>query len=342
VETPRDRKGSFEPKLVAKRQTRLADLDERILSFYIGGMSVRDIAQHLSDLYGREIGRDTISRVTNAVLEDLEAWRTTPPEAVYPIAYFDCLMVKVREDRSVRTRACYLAVGVTVDGERDVLGIWWQETESAKLRLAVLNDLHQRGVKDVMICCVDGLAGFPRGDRGVYPQAWVQTCIVHQIRTSMRYVAYKDRKAIARDLKPVYRAVNPDAAREAIEAFDEQWDERYPMIAESWRARWQHIHAVPGRTPSRDGPGPPAQRALKLARPLLGRRRSRAAEYRLSGDHHHNRNTATADRDPSSRTSRLSHPRHQQTTPPQPVFAPFRPALPDLDVVIGHASVLTP
>jgi putative transposase len=165
VKTPRDRKGSFEPKLVAKRQTRLAGLDERILSFYIGGMSVRDIAQHLSDLYGREIGRDTISRVTNAVLEDLEAWRTTPLEAVYPIAYFDCLMAKVREDRSVRTRACYLAVGVTVDGERDVLGIWWQETESGKLRLAVLNDLHQRGVKDVMICCVDGLAGFPRRSR---------------------------------------------------------------------------------------------------------------------------------------------------------------------------------
>jgi putative transposase len=161
VKTPRDREGSFEPKLVAKRQTRLAGLDERILNFYAGGMSVRDIAQHLSDLYGREIGRDTISRVTDAVLEDLEAWRTTPLEAVYPIVYFDCLMAKVREDRSVRTRACYLAVGVTVDGERDVLGIWGQETESAKLWLAVLNDLHQRGVKDVMICCVDGLAGFP-------------------------------------------------------------------------------------------------------------------------------------------------------------------------------------
>jgi putative transposase len=146
VKTPRDRKGSFEPKLVAKRQTRLAGLDERILSFYAGGMSVRDIAQHLSDLYGTEIGRDTISRVTDALLEDLEAWRTTPLEAVYPTVYFDCLMAKVREDRSVRTRAFYLAVGVTVDGERDVLGISWQETESAKLWLAVLNDLHQRGV----------------------------------------------------------------------------------------------------------------------------------------------------------------------------------------------------
>ena len=200
IKTPRDRKSSFEPKLVGKRQTRLAGLDERILGLYAGGMSVRDIAQHLTDLYGTEIGRDTVSRVTDAVIEDVEAWRTRPLEAVYPIVYFDCLMVKVREDRSVRTRACYLAIGVTVEGERDVLGIWWQETEGAKFWLAVLNDLHQRGVQDVLICCVDGLAGFPEAIEAVFPQAWVQTCIVHQIRGSMRYVAYKDRKAVARDL----------------------------------------------------------------------------------------------------------------------------------------------
>ncbi len=241
VKTPRDRKGSFEPKLVAKRQTRLAGLDERILGLYAGGMSVRDIAQHLSDLYGTEIGRDTISRVTDAVLEDVAAWRTRPLEAVYPIVYFDCLMVKVREDRSVRTRACYLAVGVSVDGERDVLGLWWQETEGAKFWLAVLNDLRQRGVQDVLICCVDGLAGFPEAIEAVFPKAWVQTCIVHQIRASMRYVAYRDRKAVARDLKPVYRAVNADAAWEALEEFDGTWGERYPMIAESWRARWEYI-----------------------------------------------------------------------------------------------------
>jgi putative transposase len=241
VKTPRDRKGSFEPKLVAKRQTRLAGLDERILGLYAGGMSVRDIAQHLSELYGTEIGRDTISRVTDAVLEDVAAWRTRPLEAVYPIVYFDCLMVKVREDRSVRTRACYLAVGVSVEGERDVLGIWWQETEGARFWLAVLNDLRQRGVQDVLICCVDGLAGFPEAIEAVFPAAWVQTCIVHQIRASMRYVAYRDRKAVARDLKPVYRAVNADAACEALEEFDQTWGERYPMIAESWRARWEYI-----------------------------------------------------------------------------------------------------
>jgi putative transposase len=150
-------------------------------------------------------------------------------------------MVKAREDRSVRTRACYLAIGVTVEGERDVLGIWWQETEGAKFWLASLNDLHQRGVQDVLICCVDGLAGFPEAIEAVFPQAWVQTCIVHQIRSSMRYVADRDRKKVAADLKPIYRAPNIEAAEQALAAFDETWGERYPMIADSWRARWQHI-----------------------------------------------------------------------------------------------------
>jgi putative transposase len=241
IRTPRDRDASFDPKLVAKRQTRLAGLDDRILGLYAGGMSVRDIETHLSDLYGVEIKRDTISRVTDAVLEDVEAWRTRPLEAVYPIAYFDCLMVKVREDRSVRTRACYLAIGVTVEGEREVLGIWWQETEGAKFWLAVLNDLHHRGVEDVLVACVDGLAGFPEAIEAVFPQAWVQTCIVHQIRNSMRFVAYQDRKRVAADLKPVYRAVNADGALQALETFDQTWGEKYPMIAQSWRERWEYI-----------------------------------------------------------------------------------------------------
>jgi putative transposase len=241
IKSPRDRAGTFEPALVAKRQTRLAGLDDKILGLYAGGMSVRDIEAHLSALYGVEIKRDTISRVTDAVLGDVEAWRTRPLEAVYPIVYFDALMVKIREDRSVRSRACYLAIGVTVEGEREVLGIWWQETEGAKFWLAVLNDLHQRGVADVLVACVDGLTGFPQAIEAVFPQAWVQTCIVHQIRGSMRYVAYKDRKAVARDLKPVYRAVNADAAEAALETFNETWGERYPMIADSWRERWDYI-----------------------------------------------------------------------------------------------------
>jgi putative transposase len=241
IKSPRDRTGTFEPQLVAKRQTRLAGLDDRILGLYAGGMSVRDIEAHLGDLYGVEIKRDTISRVTDAVLADVEAWRTRPLDGVYPIAYFDCLMVKVREDRSVRTRACYLAIGVTVEGDREVLGIWWQETEGSKFWLAVLNDLHHRGVQDVLVACVDGLTGFPEAIEAVFPQAWVQTCIVHQIRASMRYVTYQDRKRVAADLKPVYRAVNADAAAQALEAFDDKWGQKYPMIADSWRDRWEHI-----------------------------------------------------------------------------------------------------
>ena len=241
IRTPRDRDASFDPKLVAKRQTRLAGLDDRILGLYAGGMSVRDIESHLSDLYGVEIKRDTISRVTDAILEDVEAWRTRPLDGIYPIAYFDCLMVKVREDRSVRTRACYLAIGVTVEGEREVLGIWWQETEGAKFWLAVLNDLHRRGVEDVLVACVDGLTGFPEAIEAVFPKAWVQTCIVHQIRNSMRFVAYQDRRSVAAELKPVYQAVNADAAAHALETFDDKWGEKYPMIAQSWRERWDYI-----------------------------------------------------------------------------------------------------
>ena len=241
IRTPRDRDGSFDPRLVAKRQTRLAGLDDRILGLYAGGMSVRDIESHLTDLYGVQIKRDTISRVTDAVLADVEAWRTRPLEAVYPIVYFDALMVKIREDRSVRSRACYLAIGVSVEGEREVLGIWWQETEGAKFWLAVLNDLQHRGVEDVLVACVDGLTGFPEAIEAVFPHAWVQTCIVHQIRGSMRYVAYTDRKKVARDLKPIYRAVNAEAAEHALQAFNDQWGERYPMIAASWRERWDYI-----------------------------------------------------------------------------------------------------
>ncbi len=241
VHTPRDREGTFQPKLVGKRQTRLAGLDEKILSLYAGGMSVRDISEHLSSLYGTEIGRDTISRVTDAVLADIAAWRSRPLEPLYPIVYFDALMVKMTEDRSVKTRACYLAVGVTLEGEREILGLWWQDTEGAKFWLAVLNDLHQRGVGDVLIACVDGLAGFPEAIAAVFPQAWVQTCIVHMIRASMRYVSYADRKRLMPALRRVYSAANAEEAERQLELFDEQWGKRYPMVAQAWRDRWEHV-----------------------------------------------------------------------------------------------------
>src|SRR4051794_12019867 len=241
IRTPRDRESSFEPKLVAKRQTRLAGLDDKILGLYAGGMTVRDISHHLSEIYGTEIGRDTISRITDAVLEDVAAWRTRPLDAVYPIVYFDAIMVKVREDRAVQSRACYLAMGVTVEGDREILGIWWQQTEGAKFWLAVLNALHRRGVKDVLIACVDGLNGFPDAIAAVFPHAWTQTCIVHLIRSSMRYVAYRDRKRVAADLKAVYRAVDDEHAAAELDAFHAKWGGQYPMIAEAWRSRWEHV-----------------------------------------------------------------------------------------------------
>jgi putative transposase len=241
IKTPRDREGSFEPQLVRKRQTRLAGLDEKVLGLYAGGMTVRDIGHHLSELYGTEIGRDTISRITDAVLEDVQAWRTRPLDRVYPIVYFDAMFVKVREDRSVKNLAAYLAMGVTVDGEREVLGIWWQETEGAKFWLTVLNDLHRRGVEDVLIACVDGLKGFPEAIEAVFPQAWVQTCIVHVIHASLRYVNYRDRKKVAAALRPIYTAANADEAAIERERFQAEWGAAYPMIGDAWRRDWTNI-----------------------------------------------------------------------------------------------------
>jgi putative transposase len=241
IKTPRDREGTFEPKLVGKRQTRLAGLDEKVLGLYAGGMTVRDISHHLSELYGTGIGRDTISRITDAVLEDAQAWRTRPLERVYPIVYFDAMFVKVREDRSVRNLACYLAMGVTCDGDREVLGIWWQETEGSKFWLAVFNDLKRRGVEDVLIACVDGLKGFPEAIEAVFPQAWVQTCIVHLIRASLRYVNYRDRKKVASALRPIYTAANAEDALTELEHFDETWGAAYPMITTAWRDAWPHV-----------------------------------------------------------------------------------------------------
>jgi putative transposase len=241
INTPRDRDGSFEPKLVAKRQTRLAGLDDKILGLYAGGMTVRDISAHLGELYGVDVGRDTISRVTDAVLEDVEAWRSRPLDAVYPIVYFDALRVKVREDRAVHNRACYLALGVTCDGDRETLGIWWQETEGAKFWLAVLNDLRRRGVHDVLIACVDGLKGFPEAIEATFPQAWVQTCVVHLIRASLRYVNYRDQRKVASALRPIYTAANADQALAELERFDTEWGGRYPATVNAWRTSWPHV-----------------------------------------------------------------------------------------------------
>jgi putative transposase len=241
VSTPRDRQGSFEPQLVGKRQTRLAGLDEKIIALYAGGMSVRDIERHLADLYGTRIGRDTISRVTEAVLDDARAWQSRPLEDVYPVLFLDAMVIKVRDGGTVQRKACYLALGVNCDGERDVLGMWFQDTEGAKFWMQVLSELRQRGVQDVLIACVDGLKGFPEAIEAVFPQAWVQTCIVHLIRHSLRFVGRRERDKVAIALRPIYTAADAQAAAAELDGFDDQFGERYPVITQAWRDAWEQV-----------------------------------------------------------------------------------------------------
>ena len=241
IDTPRDRKSRFEPQLVKKGQRRLAGLDEKIIALYAGGMSTREIETYIADLYGPGVSRETVSRVTAAVLEDAKAWQTRPLEQIYPILYLDALVIKIRDGQAIRNFACYLAIGVNLEGERDVLGIWFQRTEGAKFWLAVLTDLKQRGVGDVLVCCVDGLQGFPEAIEAVFPQAWVQTCIVHLIRNSLKFVPYKDRRQVAADLKPIYTAVDRDHAWEQLERFAEKWDHKYPMISQAWTEHWERV-----------------------------------------------------------------------------------------------------
>ena len=241
IEQPRDRAGSFEPRIVRKRQRRFEGFDDKIIAMYGRGMSVRDIQAHLAELYGVEVGHDLISRVTDAVLDDVREWQARPLEDVYPILFLDALIVKVRDGGAVRNLACYVAIGVNLEGERDVLGLWFQRSEGAKFWLAVLNELKQRGVQDVLVCCIDGLKGFPEAIEAVFPQAWVQTCIVHLIRHSLRFVPDKHRRAVAKDLKPIYTAVDADAAAEALATFEHEWGQPYPMIGQTWREAWEHV-----------------------------------------------------------------------------------------------------
>ena len=241
IEQPRDRRSSFEPQIVPKHERRFTGFDERIIAMYARGMSVRDIQAHLAELYQVEVGHDLISRVTDAVLDDVREWQIRPLEDVYPILFLDALIVKIRDGGAVRNKACYVAIGVSLEGERDVLGLWFQQAEGAKFWLAVLSELKQRGVQDVLVCCVDGLKGFPEAIEAVFPQAWVQTCIVHLIRHSLRFVPDKYRRAVAKDLKPIYTAADADEALRALERFEAEWSDRYPMIAKSWREVWEHV-----------------------------------------------------------------------------------------------------
>jgi putative transposase len=241
IRSPRDRKGTFEPKIVGKRQTRWVGFDERVIALYARGLTVREIQGHLAEIYGAEVSPDLISKITDAVLADAKAWQTRPLESLYAIVYLDAMVVKVRDGQAVRNFACYLAIGVNCDGERDVLGIWFQRTEGAKFWLQVLTELKQRGVADVLVACVDGLTGFPEAIEAVFPQAWVQTCLVHQVRSSLRFVPYRDKRAVAADLKKIYTANDQDAAADELQRFAEKWDGRYPTISRSWLEHWEQI-----------------------------------------------------------------------------------------------------
>jgi putative transposase len=241
IEVPRDRESTFEPQLVKKRQTRFTGFDEKILALYARGMTVRDIQGHLEELYGVDVSPDLISRATSAVMEDVIAWQNRPLDAVYPIVFLDALVVKVRDQGVVRNKSVYLAIGVTVHGTREVLGIWIEQTEGAKFWLKVMNELKTRGVQDVLIVCCDGLKGFPEAIESVFPKATVQTCIVHMIRNSLRYVSFKDRKAVVKDLKPIYTAANRAGAEAALNAFEAKWGRRYEMISASWRTNWERV-----------------------------------------------------------------------------------------------------
>ncbi len=241
IEIPRDRHGSFEPQMVAKHQTRWTGFDDKIISLYARGLTVREIQSHLQELYGTEISSSLISSVTDAVMDEVKAWQARPLDPIYPVVYLDCIHVKVRDNGSVRVKAVYLAIGINLNGEKEVLGLWISQTEGAKFWLQVVTELKNRGVDDIFIACVDGLKGFPEAIETVYPHATVQLCIVHLVRNSLNYVSWKTRKQVANDLKRIYQSATVDEAEQRLVEFEAQWDDAYPSIAQIWRRNWDRI-----------------------------------------------------------------------------------------------------
>jgi putative transposase len=242
LEVPRDRLSTFDPQLIAKYQRRVPGFDDKIVSMYARGMSTREIQGHLRDLYGIEVSPDLVSAVTDAVLDEIVEWQNRPLEALYPLIFFDAIRIKVRDEGTVRNKAVYLALGVRPDGSKEILGLWIEQTEGAKFWLRVMNELRSRGVEDVLIAIVDGLKGFPEAITAVFPQAQVQTCIVHLIRHSLAFVSYKDRKAVAAALKQVYRAKDAETGKQELQEFaDGTWGQKYPAIAQSWQRNWAEV-----------------------------------------------------------------------------------------------------
>jgi len=241
IVVPRDRNGSFEPRIVKKNQTRFDGFDEKIISMYARGMTTRDIQAHLEELYGVEVSPSLISDVTDSVINEVKEWQIRPLDDVYAIVYLDATIIKVRSEGRVIKKSVYLAIGINLEGLKDVLGIWLEETEGAKFWLKVMTEIKNRGVKDIFIACVDGLKGFPDAIEAVFPKTEVQLCIVHMVRNSLRFVSWKDRKKVAGDLKSVYRAATEEQARMHLVEFADQWDNKYPMISKSWQSNWQRV-----------------------------------------------------------------------------------------------------
>ena len=244
IKVPRDRNGDYEPKIIPKNQTRFDDMDEKIISLYARGMSTRDIQAQLQDLYGVDVSATLISNVTNEVIDAVKSWQSRPLDKLYPIVYMDALVIKVQQDKRVINKAFYLALGVNTEGQKELLGIWISENEGAKFWLNVLTEIKNRGVSDIFISCVDGLTGFPEAIETVFPKTKVQLCIVHMVRNSLRYVGWKERKAVAADLRSIYTADTIDGAELALTSFCEKWDKSFPAIGKSWLTHWDRITPI--------------------------------------------------------------------------------------------------
>ena len=244
IETPRDRNASFVPQLIKKGQTRISGMDDQILSLYAKGMSTRDIVAAFDDMYGAEISAGLVSQVTNAVIEQVVEWQNRPLDAVYPIVYLDCIVLKIRQDKRVINKAIYLVLGINIEGHKELLGMWISENEGAKFWLSVLTDLKNRGVQHMLIACVDGLKGFPEAINATYPEAKIQLCIVHMVRHSLKFVPWKDYKALTADLKRIYQSVTEQEACLELDSFANKWDEKYPQISKSWRSNWENLITI--------------------------------------------------------------------------------------------------
>jgi len=244
IQTPRDREATFEPQLIKKRQTRITGMDTQILTLYAKGMSTRDITATFQEMYGAEISAGLVSQVTNSVMEQVVEWQSRPLEAVYPIVYMDCIVLKIRQDKRVINKSIYLALGVNLEGHKELLGMWISENEGSKFWLSVLTDLQNRGMKHMLIACVDGLKGFPEAISATFTNAKIQLCIVHMVRNSLKFVPWKDYKAVTRDLKSIYQSITEDEALLELERFAEKWDDKYPQIIRSWRANWENLNTI--------------------------------------------------------------------------------------------------